>query len=448
MKRSDKEKSMLNRLRLIRFKSFADAELLMGPFTLLVGSNASGKSNLRDAFRLLNGIGQGYTLAEISGGKWFEGEEVWSGIRGGIQDIAFQQSQTFVLEISCAIPNPEQTNDMLTVTYEIEIASGSERQPPFVYREALHLANAHTIFEASPFFADIAHKVSPASLFVWLYQDHQEALPALTHLQPAISQLVNMEVGNAHIRHIIQHCLDAFAHMRFLELNPEVLRRPAFRGPTSLGDHGEYLSVVLQHLCTHPMHKQELVTWVQMLTPMDAVDFIFPTDSKGQVRLTLVEANGQHIPAYNASDGTLRLLGLLAVLLAPQPYSFVFLEELENGIHPTRLYLPLQIIQEQTSRRAMQVVATTHSPQLLLFANDSTLHHTSLTYRLETQADTRIKRILDLPDAPRLVREQDIATLHSSGWLENTVAFLEDERLGSGVRGRGSGGREHISLQK
>ena len=56
---------MITSLRLKNFKSFADETLPLGPFTVIVGANASGKSNIRDAFRFLHGIGRGYTLAEI-----------------------------------------------------------------------------------------------------------------------------------------------------------------------------------------------------------------------------------------------------------------------------------------------------------------------------------------------------------------------------------------------
>ena len=38
-------------------KNFADETLRLGPFTVIVGANASGKSNIRDAFRFLHGIG-------------------------------------------------------------------------------------------------------------------------------------------------------------------------------------------------------------------------------------------------------------------------------------------------------------------------------------------------------------------------------------------------------
>jgi AAA15 family ATPase/GTPase len=42
---------MFTSLRMERFKNFKDAELKPGPFTVLIGANASGKSNIRDAFR-------------------------------------------------------------------------------------------------------------------------------------------------------------------------------------------------------------------------------------------------------------------------------------------------------------------------------------------------------------------------------------------------------------
>ena len=79
---------MITSLRLVDFKNFADETLRVGPFTVIVGANASGKSNIRDAFRFLHGIGRGYTLAEIIGGKYGAGGQVeWDGIRGATNEI-------------------------------------------------------------------------------------------------------------------------------------------------------------------------------------------------------------------------------------------------------------------------------------------------------------------------------------------------------------------------
>ena len=80
---------MIESLHLKRFKNFQDATLKLGPLTVLIGANASGKSNIRDAFLFLHGIGRGYTLAEILGEKYVGGERVWSGIRGGKREVAY-----------------------------------------------------------------------------------------------------------------------------------------------------------------------------------------------------------------------------------------------------------------------------------------------------------------------------------------------------------------------
>src|SRR5437764_7052578 len=100
---------MFTSLRLERFKSFKDAELTLGPFTLLIGANASGKSNIRDAFRFLHGIGRGYTLAEIMGEAYVGGALQWSGIRGGTREIAFQGAPTFALGVEFTVEEKGST---------------------------------------------------------------------------------------------------------------------------------------------------------------------------------------------------------------------------------------------------------------------------------------------------------------------------------------------------
>jgi predicted ATPase len=74
---------MLRSLKLVDFKSFRDARISFGPFTLLVGTNASGKSNVQDALRFLHGCAQGFTVAEVMDEKWGPGGLLlWRGIRG------------------------------------------------------------------------------------------------------------------------------------------------------------------------------------------------------------------------------------------------------------------------------------------------------------------------------------------------------------------------------
>jgi len=69
------------------------------------------------------------------------------------------------------------------------------------------------------------------------------------------------------------------------------------------------------------------------------------------------------LEAFSMSDGTLRALGLLtAVYQRPRP-SVLVIEEPEATIHPGALSAVLDLLRHAS--RHMQVVVTTHSPELL-----------------------------------------------------------------------------------
>lgn len=215
--------------------------------------------------------------------------------------------------------------------------------------------------------------------------------------------------------------------MRFFEFLPEAMRIPSIPGPIALGDRGENLSSVLQAICQDPDSKAALLEWVRALTPMDVVDFEFPADFSGKVLVFFVEKDGRRISALSASDGTLRFLGLLAAFLGPNAGGFYFFEELENGFHPTRLALLLDFLESQTAKGHVQVVMTTHSPQLLALLSAESREHASVVYRLEGQPDGHIKRIADLPKVREVLETKNWGRLMESGWLENTLAFSEPE---------------------
>jgi len=69
------------------------------------------------------------------------------------------------------------------------------------------------------------------------------------------------------------------------------------------------------------------------------------------------------IPATRLSDGTIRFIAMLAILLAPDPPSFVCIEEPELGLHPDAVAQVAELLVEASSR--MQLVVTTHSESLV-----------------------------------------------------------------------------------
>lgn len=227
--------------------------------------------------------------------------------------------------------------------------------------------------------------------------------------------------------------LDVFLSMRFLDLDPEAMREPSPPGLTVLGDRGENLSGVLQATCEDPVRKAQLLAWVRALTPMDVTDFRFVHDFQDRVLVHFVESSRRVTSAISASDGTLRFLAIAAALLSPDSGRLYVFEELDNGLHPTRLHLLVKLIAQTLPDQQVQVVATTHNPYLLGYLDPQARGDAMLVWRPEGQEDSRLKRIVDLPGARKVLETQDLGWLHATGWLEDAAHFAEPDDEGNGV---------------
>ena len=440
---------MIASLRLVNFKNFADETLHLGPFTLIVGANASGKSNIRDGFRLLHGIGLGYSLAEIFGGKY--GAE-WQPIRGAPNEIMRFGHSEFTLEFeiksfrfplfevdrlrySIRIHRDGQSGGRFRVAAESLTADsrtsdslvssilyttgaplhGNKDQHPRDSRLLIHLPDIEEPVEVSvdqPVFHQLPR------LLIGPLEEVERALIDGTELND--NRWTNTKASWGWLEFIVE-----FAKLRFLEISPERLREPSLPGAIKLGDSGDNLPTVLEAICADPQRKNVLLSWLHELTPMDVSDLEFPIDFNGRVNFRIVEGNGRKVSAYSASDGTLRFLGMLAALLDEDSSGLYFFEEIDNGIHPARLHLLLDLIERQTAKGKIQVVATTHSPDVLNLIDDTTFEHAVVVYRDEHAADAVIRRVAELPNARDLRKSQGLGRLHTSGWMEDILAFSE-----------------------
>ena len=440
---------MITSLRLVNFKNFADETLHLGPFTLIVGANASGKSNIRDAFRFLHGVGGGYTVTEILGGKY---SAEWPPIRGAPNEIARFGQHEFSLEIEVRVTRRKGL-DTDCLRHTIHLSRGEEPRGRYrVVAESLtkipkpsKSSDSSTVYSSDPppgHHTGVQRENSQLRLRVPI--DDEPAVA--TSDQPALSQslmplkyrndedsdsILSEEYGTqiAWLRTdllMLRVSLE-LRTMRFFELMPDRLREPSLPGPPALGDFGDHLPTVLQGICADPKRKSVLLSWLHDLTPMDVSDLEFPVDLNGRVNLRIVEANGRKISAYSASDGTLRFLGMLAALLNEHFEGLYFFEEIDNGIHPARLHLLLDLIERQTAKGKIQVIATTHSPDVLNLINDKTFENSVVVYRDEDSADAVIRRVAELPNARELRKSQGLGRLHVGGWMENILSFAEAE---------------------
>jgi predicted ATPase len=121
--------------------------------------------------------------------------------------------------------------------------------------------------------------------------------------------------------------------------------------------------------------------------------------SGGNLQVLIEEENGREIPASRLSDGTLRYLCLLTILLNPTPPPLVVIEEPELGLHPDVIPKIAELLIEASER--MQLVVTTHSRMLIDALGDEP---ENVVVCSREQGETRMERL----------RAEDLAE-----WLEN-----------------------------
>jgi len=161
---------------------------------------------------------------------------------------------------------------------------------------------------------------------------------------------------------------------------------------------------------------------------MDVSGFEFPIDHyDDRIRLFIQEKNGRKVSAHSASDGTLRFLTLLAAMFGTDPARLYFFEEIDTGIHPARLWLLLRLIEKQAAKDGIQMITTSHSPDMLTFAGDTTFENMSVVCRLEDSHDAIVRPVADLPNAGKLRKTQGLGCLLADGWMETAVAFTEGD---------------------
>ncbi|MCC7373573.1 MAG: ATP-binding protein, partial [Verrucomicrobiales bacterium] len=103
-----------------------------------------------------------------------------------------------------------------------------------------------------------------------------------------------------------------------------------------------------------------------------------------------------------------------------KPPRVLLLEEIENGIHPAKLRVLMELIRSQSERAGIQVFATTHSPILLAWLDEEMYSSTFLCNRSELTGETRLVPLSEIPHFVELARERRavIADLFSQGWFE------------------------------
>jgi predicted ATPase len=116
------------------------------------------------------------------------------------------------------------------------------------------------------------------------------------------------------------------------------------------------------------------------------------------------------IPASQASEGALLLTAFLALIHGESP-EILLIEEPENGLHPSRLKLVIELLRRistgEVGGRPRQVIVTTHSPILLNYARPEEVR----VVQRDPEQGTYVRALTDAPDLPRMLEEFAVGEL-------------------------------------
>ena len=413
---------MLTKITIERFKSLSKVELSLGQLNLFIGTNASGKSNLFDALRVLQGVGYGFTVTEIFDGKPKGSSSiVWDGIRGG--------SAGAVLQLAAPKKRPTPSRNVIRLAVEFKIGVDQyeyeiELNPTLgiVQQESLCVSGTRVfeIIKLSKARDEIIARVRHTDL----RDEDEDFVPVSfdSHL-PVLHQSLELDSEQLPfpgMREVINKCLIELSNVQRLELSPSILREYSRRQKAEqLGEHGENFAALVKTLCTNKQTRAEYISWLRELTPAEVDDVVILKGAVNEPLFALRE--GKHtFPAQVLSDGTLRFSALAAALFQPDAPGLLLLEEIENGIHPTRLRLLVELLRSRAQAGKPQVLATTHSPIVLAWLKPEEYAHTFFCLRDE-RGISHIQPVSSLPQFESIVKRTPISDLFAEGWLESVL---------------------------
>lgn len=186
---------------------------------------------------------------------------------------------------------------------------------------------------------------------------------------------------------------------------------------TNAGNLGSVLATLQER---HPDDFELLeAELVRMMPEYAALVLLEPEPGTVEIALSL-QGESSIIPAENLSQGTLSLLGMLALAFHPVPPSVVCIEEIDRGIHPRWLrevrdtLYRLSYPEPSSSREPVQVIATTHSPYLLDLFRE---HPEEVVISQKQGNAATFQRLSDRDDLDSLLAEGSLGDIWFSGIL-------------------------------
>lgn len=195
-------------------------------------------------------------------------------------------------------------------------------------------------------------------------------------------------------------------------LNSKLIQRPSPPGQVrGFKPDGSNLPWVVDNL--YKKYPDVFKSWINHLQTalpgLENIRVIERAEDKHRY-LMLCYREGLEVPSWMASDGTLRLLALTLPAYLPDLTGVYLIEEPENGIHPKAVDTAYQSL---SSVYGAQVLLATHSPVILSMVEAEKV----LCFAKTPTGETDIIRGIDHPNLKEWKGETDLGTLFAAGVL-------------------------------
>ena len=362
---------------------------------MLFGPNAAGKSNFLDALQLLSKLGTRPTLKEAFAPP-YRGKPLESFTVGhdGLKGLAERDRLAFSIEVDLRLSDTivDAVNREVREMHRLSGGASSgktNRTPPLVrkrdlryrvgiemrpkcgallvndeYLAALNPGGKQT-GKPKPFIEREDKKIRMRT------EGLRQSYIYKRHLNRTILSMPHYPIHCPHLTAVRRE----FESWLFFYLEPRERMRAT--GPIEntghIGSMGEDLAALLWEIQSlEPKQFEAIEKSLHVMTPeIDGIDVDVNDLHEAELRL---KESGIAVPARVVSDGTLRILGLLALTGIGDPPSLVGFEEPENGVHPRRIQLIAELLKTRAHIGETQYIVTTHSPIFLdMLPGDSLL---------------------------------------------------------------------------
>lgn len=322
-------------------------ELALEPLNVLIGPNASGKSNLINIMSILKGAPRNLQEAIRRGGG--TSEWLWKGherlIPASVDITVENPSRSMPLRYQLSFTEKRNRFHLWDEVLENVEPQQGHNQPFFYYRyqKGNPVVNVSNLDGGKTERFLQREQVHPEESILSQRRD-PDSYPELTYFAKQVEQIGIYREWN----------LGPDSPLRL----PQKVDLPQ----DVLLENGANLGLVLNYLITKPKVKSSLMERIRTFYPH--VEDIVTSIIGRTVEVSFHEKGLQHsIPAARLSDGTLRYLCLLTVLCHPEPHLVTCIEEPELGLHPDILPEVADLLIDASSRT--QLIVTTHSDVLV-----------------------------------------------------------------------------------